>query len=567
MNRRYGWSFQTAFGQFTTAATIILGMAFLSLAISDLLVARYHWKLASGEIAPPALRIIDEDKSVPVMGANVGDVPDGLSLQALAGALRSEVKDLPWSHALVRRTVRGTPVAIDSIFFPVSGVEEAFALCSKLANIPPGCTPVIATSDELRLMSGSAVTPAALIDLGVSHYAPASQPRMHIAAIAPPRDPVASVAPAQPRLQPAARADGTQAATTTLWLSKDYRPGSPGLVDVVAAGDVMMGSSDAGLNPAIRPGSDAAALIGGDLAGIFRKADIAFVNLEGPLYDGPGASVKNCGSCFSFRSPTYYAGVLRSLGVDVVSMANNHSGDFGEAGRESTMSALRAHGIGFAGLDRDDARTAILALPNGRKAAVVAFAPNSGTLNLNDLPRAEAIVRDLRKTHDLVIVSFHGGGEGWAYVHVAKTSEFFDGEDRGNVVAFAHGVIDAGADLVIGQGPHVPRAMELYRGRLIAYSLGNFWTYSGVVTYAVSGLGPVLETWLAPDGTVAGIAIHSSRQAGLGVPHIDPMNEAARYMLYLTKSDFPETGDRLAGAERSQHVVASAVRGSAGPGS
>jgi hypothetical protein len=109
------------------------------------------------------------------------------------------------------------------------------------------------------------------------------------------------------------------------------------------------------------------------------------------------------------------------------------------------------------------------------------------------------------------------------------------------VVRFAHAAIDAGADIVIGQGPHVPRAVELYRGHLIAYSLGNFWTYQGVMTYAVSGLGPVLEAWLAPDGTIAGFSIHSTRQAGLGVPHLDPADEAARYIFYLTKTDFPDT--------------------------
>jgi hypothetical protein len=210
-------------------------------------------------------------------------------------------------------------------------------------------------------------------------------------------------------------------------------------------------------------------------------------------------------------------------------------------------------------------------LPDGKKAAVVAFAPNSGTLNLNDIPRAQALVRELKKTHDLVIVSFHGGGEGWAFVHVARSNEFFDGEDRGDVTSFAHGVIDAGADLVIGQGPHVPRAVEIYHDRLIAYSLGNFWTYSGVMTYAVSGLGPVLEAWLTPDGKIAGFTIHSSRQAGLGVPHMDPMDEAARYMLYLTRTDFPETDARLSSAEHSRRLVAGGEGGEArampGPGS
>jgi poly-gamma-glutamate capsule biosynthesis protein CapA/YwtB (metallophosphatase superfamily) len=306
-----------------------------------------------------------------------------------------------------------------------------------------------------------------------------------------------------------------------------------------------MGSRDTGLNPAIKPGADAAVLIGADLATIFRRADIAFVNLEGPLYDGRDATTKDCANCFSFRSPVYYADVLASLQIRAVSLANNHSGDYGEAGRASTMTALRNRNIGYGGLDRDGARAATLRLAYGRNAAVIAFAPNNGTLDINDIPAAVERIRELKKSHDMVIVSFHGGGEGWDHVHVAASNEEFAGEDRGDVVAFAHAAVDAGADLVIGQGPHVPRAVEIYRGHLIAYSLGNFWTYEGVMSYAVSGLGPVLEAWLAPDGTIAGFTIHSTRQAGLGVPHLDPDDEAARYVFYLTRSDFPGTGAKI----------------------
>jgi Bacterial capsule synthesis protein PGA_cap len=338
---------------------------------------------------------------------------------------------------------------------------------------------------------------------------------------------------------------------TRLWFSEAYRPGDRRLVDIVAGGDVMMGSIDLGLNSAIRPRADAASLIGENLAAIFRHADIAFVNLEGPLYDGSGPSEKDCGNCYSFRSPTFYADVLTSLHISVVNLANNHSGDYGEAGRASTITALREHGIAFGGLDREGSRAATLHLADGRSAAVVAFSPNSGTLDINDIPSAKDRIRALKDSHDLVIVSFHGGGEGWDHVHVVEGHETFDGEDRGDVIAFAHAAVDAGADIVIGQGPHVPRAVELYHHHLIAYSLGNFWTYTGVGTYAVSGLGPVLEAWLAPDGTVAGFTIHSTRQAGLGVPHLDPDDEAARYVYYLTKSDFPGTSELLDDARRS----------------
>jgi hypothetical protein len=320
---------------------------------------------------------------------------------------------------------------------------------------------------------------------------------------------------------------------------------------------MMMGSIDNDLNPAIVPHGDASSLVGDDLTAIFRRAEIAFANLEGPLYDGSNGPTKSCANCFTFRSPTFYAGMLASLGIDAVGLANNHSGDYGEDGRESTMAALRAHGIGFGGLDRDGARAATLLLPDGRKAAFAAFAPNDGTLDLNDIPAAEKLIRAWKKTHDLVIVSFHGGAEGWEHVHVVRGSEIFDGEDRGDVVRFAHAAIDAGADIAIGQGPHVPRAVELYRGHLIAYSLGNFWTYTGVTSYAVYGLGPVLEAWLAPDGTIAGFSIHSTRQAGLGVPHLDPADEAARYVFYLTKTDFPGTDALLETAHDHTQIAGS----------
>jgi hypothetical protein len=224
------------------------------------------------------------------------------------------------------------------------------------------------------------------------------------------------------------------------------------------------------------------------------------------------------------------------------------------------MAALRARGIDFGGLDRDGARAATLLLSDGRKAAFAAFAPNNGTLDLNDIPAAEKMIREWKKTHDLVIVSFHGGAEGWDHVHVVRGNEMFGGEDRGDVVRFAHAAIDAGADIVIGQGPHVPRAVELYRGHLIAYSLGNFWTYTGVTSYAVFGLGPVLEAWLAPDGTIAGFTIHSTRQAGLGVPHLDPADEAARYVFYLTRTDFPGTAALLEAAHGRTQLEAGSRR-------
>ena len=109
------------------------------------------------------------------------------------------------------------------------------------------------------------------------------------------------------------------------------------------------------------------------------------------------------------------------------------------------------------------------------------------------------------------------------------------------MVEFAHAVIDAGADLVIGHGPHVPRALELYRERLIAYSLGNFCTYYGISVAGLKGLAPLLQVTLTEQGEfVQGRIISARQQRPLG-PIPDVSNEAASLMKRLTEEDFPNT--------------------------
>ena len=102
-------------------------------------------------------------------------------------------------------------------------------------------------------------------------------------------------------------------------------------------------------------------------------------------------------------------------------------------------------------------------IANGRRVAMVAFAPNVGSNSLNDPQIGLPLVADLAAKHDIVIVSFHGGAEGNGAEVLPFAREIFAGEDRGNVVEFAHAMIDAGADIVLGHGPHVVRPMELYQ--------------------------------------------------------------------------------------------------------
>lgn len=318
----------------------------------------------------------------------------------------------------------------------------------------------------------------------------------------------------------------------------------PPSVTIVAVGDIMMGSDFPTplLHPALVPGAPAEAVLDDRLLEILRGADLAVGNMEGTLFDGDGPhkTCSNPAACYVFRSPEFYAGILADAGFDLMSLANNHSGDFAEGGRNATIAALARHDIGSAGIDAPGMRTASTTLESGLTVGFVAFAPNWGTLQIADIPRAASIVADLAADHDLVVVGFHGGAEGRSYTRVPRTTEMFLGENRGDVFAFSRAMVDAGADLVVGHGPHVPRAVEVYEERLIAYSLGNFWTYGRMNIRGLGGVGPVVEATLAADGELLAARIHGTRQVDRGVPRFDPDNEAARTIAQLTAADFPE---------------------------
>jgi hypothetical protein len=318
-------------------------------------------------------------------------------------------------------------------------------------------------------------------------------------------------------------------------------------IRIVAVGDIMMGTSYPSadyLNTDLAPGADLGGVVDAALLAVLRSGDVVFGNQEGVLFDGEGET-KNCRNpdlCYAFRSPEHYGGFLRDMGFTLVSLANNHSGDFREAGRAATMAALERNGIAFAGLDQPGARTARLVLDDGTVVGMTAFSPNKGTLSINGLERASAIVRRLSAETDIVVVSFHGGAEGADHTHVPRQMEVFHGEKRGDVFAFAHAMVEAGADVVLGHGPHVPRAVEVYRGRFIAYSLGNFWTYGRFNLRGPNGLAPIVDLEVSREGRLVAARLHSARQQGLGVPALDPDRRALELVAELTRTDFPESG-------------------------
>jgi poly-gamma-glutamate capsule biosynthesis protein CapA/YwtB (metallophosphatase superfamily) len=284
---------------------------------------------------------------------------------------------------------------------------------------------------------------------------------------------------------------------------------------------------------------------------------VVFGNLEGPLTDqGTPTKDPSAGAYHLFRSSPASGGLLKAAGFNILSLANNHINDYGPAGRAQTVSVLEDLGIGHTG---GPGEVAVLKV-NKTRLAFIALAPNAGCQDLRDLPGAVALVRaEAAKPDTLVIVSFHGGGEGSAYMRrVSPQPEFFLGENRGNLPVLARALIDAGAALVLGHGPHVPRGLELYKGRLIAWSLGNFATLSGMNLKGANGLAPLLLVDLAPDGVPRRVRVVSFKQdpgEPRRGPRLDPEGRAARGMAELSRGDMPEEWlDALgeAGAGRSR---------------
>lgn len=314
------------------------------------------------------------------------------------------------------------------------------------------------------------------------------------------------------------------------------------LVSIIGVGDMMLGTNYP--SASYLPPKGGTTMLA-DVEHILKDADVTFGNLEGTILD-KGGTAKRCSNpslCYVFRSPESYVQHFTKAGFDVLSIANNHSGDFGPVGRQRTKAVLDEAGISYAGLAGTDESS--IFERNGLKYGFCAFAPNRGTCDIRNITKAKSIVAELEKQVDIVIVSFHGGAEGSKHQHVPKKTETYYGENRGNVYQFAHAVIDAGADIVFGHGPHVTRAVELYKDRFITYSMGNFCTYGRFNVRGVAGIAPIFKIYTNRNGAFSYGEITSIFQQKTHGPKLDEQNRAINKIIELTKSDFPDTPLRI----------------------
>ncbi|MGA2469383.1 MAG: CapA family protein [Solirubrobacteraceae bacterium] len=307
------------------------------------------------------------------------------------------------------------------------------------------------------------------------------------------------------------------------------QPAAPRSITLEWVGDIAFGTSYG-----LPPGGVAAALA--PVRPLLRDADLTMGNLEGTLSVG---GVSKCASlgptdCYAFQAPPSYATQLKQAGFDLLNQANNHALDFGPSGQSQTLAAMDAAGLAYDGLPGQITRLRI----KGIDVAVIGFAPYSWSNSLLDIPAAQALVRRAKRDASLIIVIIHAGAEGTADDHVPYGTEYDYGEDRGDSRAFSHAVIDAGASIVLGSGPHVIRGIQRYHNRMIAYSLGDFACWDDLALGGTLSESAVLRVTLTPQGKLLAGRWIPLKLVGEGLPRLDPTGASTALVEQLSIDDF-----------------------------
>ncbi len=309
-------------------------------------------------------------------------------------------------------------------------------------------------------------------------------------------------------------------------------------VTIAAVGHIVLGTSYPPKRPALPP--DSGKNIFEPTKEILSGADIAFGNLAAPLSDR-GSTKKKVDNVnvFAFRTPSAYTKLLKEAGFDVLNAANNHILDFGMQAYQDTLKNLDVFGIGHVGRKGEIWRKEV----NGIKVAVLGFTQpyNDFFASHHNIQSAADTIRQAKSKNDIVVVGFHGGTEGKGSLHTPRKPEYLGGEYRGEVVKLAHALVDAGADLVVGFGPHLPRAIEIYKGKVIDYALGNSLTYGPFNLQGECGLSLILQVKLNRKGELVEGKIVPLKVFPPGIPRPDETKATLKHLRVLSKEDFPES--------------------------
>lgn len=312
-------------------------------------------------------------------------------------------------------------------------------------------------------------------------------------------------------------------------------------IHISAVGDLIPGSNFKGSPLPTEPGEALAQetqLLFGRIKPFLGEADITFGNFESTLTTYPySAKDTSRGMTFAFRTPPVYAQMLKEMGFDVLSVANNHSFDFGDPGFAETIAQIEAAGMKAIGQKGQIVYTTV----KGLTIAWIGFSYLDDHNSMHDLETAGRLVQEASRNASMVIISVHAGAEGSDQTRTSDRSEYFFGENRGNMVQFSRFMVDQGADLILGHGPHVPRAIELYHDRLIAYSLGNFMGYGTLSTVGALGDSMVLQVQLDPSGKFLSGRVLPVALDRYGIPALDDYFQSVILVRNLIRMDFPQT--------------------------
>lgn len=263
------------------------------------------------------------------------------------------------------------------------------------------------------------------------------------------------------------------------------------------------------------------------------NADLSFGNLEGVLttLKVPRRQHEDR-RIYNFSFDPNFASLLKHSGFKALNIANNHSHDYGENGYHDTIRHLTAAEIKIIGLKDNVVIEKIKEL----RIAFIGFSfyPRHNTIqNFNE---TERLIKEAKSKADFIVVTFHGGTEGSSLAWSENKTEYFRDENRGNTRDFARFAIDAGADAVIGHGPHVIRPIECYKGRPIAHSLGNFVTIGGLSSQGVNGISIIFGIRLKNDGRINALEILPIHQTTHKIPWYDEAHRASGVIKRLSRS-------------------------------
>jgi len=304
------------------------------------------------------------------------------------------------------------------------------------------------------------------------------------------------------------------------WRCLRFRPP----VTIGWAGDTTLGSAAYG-----HPSGDGRSGFQAVL-GLLQAPDLMIGNYEGTLSHGGHPRCTGGSDCFIFQAAPSMAEGLRYAGFDVMNLSNNHGLDMGAAARAQTARALSAHHVGVTGLPGQITMRQVA----DTRVALVGFGFTPGTMDLDDTALVRAMVRTASRSADVVVVIMHSGIEGAKAQHVPSGDEAGRGRTR-NFVATA---IAAGADLVVGSGPHVVRGIEQRHRRLAFYSSGNFSGWHNFAMGGVSSESGIVNVTLDFTGANLAARFIGLHLTGPGTPVTTGGAAVVRHIARLSREDF-----------------------------